>query len=159
MSYPNSKKSETTYIEIPGSSQPMHPYPREAFVSNYTANLVRWLPGVRALFGGAPLLHTWVPVLWWDSRSLVFLHRPGTLLPSHAVSASALLLSTWTGPLMPSPVSFLHDKKDTLKKKKLEKQMVLLILVLSTLWSKVGEEFQGLWQDIPKKNVSYIKLF
>ena len=37
--------------------------------------------------------------------------------------------------------------------------MVLLILVLSTLWSKVGKgsKFYGN-QDIPKKNVSYTKL-
>ena len=113
--------------------------------------MVRWLPGVRVLFGGA-LLHTWVPVLWWDSRSRFFLHRPCTLLPSRAVSASALLLSSWTGPLMPSPVSFLHDKKErhTLKKKtKLRKANG--VPYLGTVYPVIqsGEEFQGLWKPRP----------
>lgn len=43
--------------------------------------------------------------------------------------------------------------------KHLEKQIVLLILVLTTLWFKVGNSSRVYGkQDIPKKNVSYAKL-
>lgn len=51
---------------------------------------------------------------------------------------------------MPSPVSFLHDKKerDTLKKKKKKLRKANGVTYLGIVYPVIqsGEEFQGLWK-------------